>query len=186
MVSPFDGVLLNVQLTKGELQACPLADSAIPVSLQQKYRGRTLLHMAYSTGNLINGGPVVIPPLKESTNNISDDPHLRSCKCIAKYDMVGKDGPVGAIQDLLFDDSMWLIRFIVGAVDGIIDCVGKLFGPPIIEDIEWSTRTVKIAATRKQALAKPYFIASRHLDISFEVLVKDLYDLQKEDNIFSH
>lgn len=181
IIAPFDGTVLNVQLTKDELQACPHADSAIPVSLQQRYNNRSIFNMVYTSGSFMSGGPMLVPPISDNVKNVSGgNPHLRSCKSVSTYELVAHDGGVGSIQDILFDDSFWLIRFIVAKVNCNGECQEKLYGPQIIEDIEWSLAVVKIAGTRNQALNKPSFDASRHLDTSYEVLVEGIYNFKNE------
>jgi hypothetical protein len=176
VVSPFDGVSLKVELTKAELRSCPHADEAIPVSLQERYRARSFFNLVCTAGSLMNGGPLIVPPISFDANDASViDPHLRSCRNVSRYELVARDGDVGAIQDLLIDDSFWLIRFVVAIVNGVRDRQAKLFGPQIIEDIEWSLSVVKIGANRNQALLKPSFDANKHLDTSYEFLVKEVY-----------
>lgn len=178
-IAPFDGISLKVQLTKAELQACPHADSAIPVSLQQRYNVKSIFNMVYTSGNFMSGGPMLVSPVCDSVKYISEgNPHLRSSKSVSTYQLVAHDGEIGAIKDILFDDSFWLIRFIVAKVNNIEDCQERLFGPQIIEDIEWSLAIVRIAGTRNQAHKKPHFDASRYLDTSYEVLVENVYNTE--------
>jgi hypothetical protein len=128
----------------------------------------------------MGSGPMLMPPVCNSAKYISaDNPHLRSSKIVSTYELVAHDGRVGAIQDFLFDDSFWLIRFIVAKVNNSGDFQERLFGPQIIEDIEWSLAMVRIAGTRNQAHKKPHFDASRYLDISYQVLVDNIYNSVK-------
>jgi hypothetical protein len=175
-VSSSDGKSINIKLTKTELQTCPDAGSAKPVTLQQRYKAKALFDLIRSSGNFWNGEPLMIPSFpKDDQEGDAFDPHLRSCKYISRYELIANDGDVGPVQDFLIDDSLWLIRFAVAVINSGSEDQERLFGPQIIENIEWALEVVKIAATRKEALSKPHFNAIRHLDTSYEVFVNDIY-----------
>lgn len=175
VITPFDGVLVRVSLTKAELKLCPHADTAIPVSLQQRYHERSLFNLVYNTGGLMYGGPLIVPPVSAEMQNTSGiDPHLRSCKKLSKYALAGKDGDIGVIADILFDDSTWMIRFIVASINDGSSRQEKLFNPSLVDSIEWSISAVKVETNRKQALQKPTYNPCRHLDTSYEVLEKEI------------
>lgn len=181
IISYFDGTLLNVQLTKAELKTCPHADSAIPVSLQPRYRAKNLLSMTYSYGNFTYGGPMMVPPIIENSQNVLNDPHLRSCKNVSHYALVCQDGSVGSNIDMLIDDSLWIIRFIVANLNSVSKHRNILYGPPIIEDIDWALASVKVALPRNKVLCKPEIDISRYIDTSYEVLLREMYNFKDED-----
>jgi hypothetical protein len=179
-VSPFDGTSLKIELTKSELKKCPGADSALPVYLQRQYRERTLFNLASGGKNISNEGPFIVPPMIDGEQSMSGvDPHLRSCKNVSRYELIASDGDIGGIQDLLIDDSLWLIRFLIAKADE--DGPEKLYGPQFIDNIEWSLAVVKIGITKNQAQLKPNFDATRQLDTSYEYLLKELYDSQPKE-----
>lgn len=176
-VSPFDGASLKVELTKAELRACPNADSALPFALRRQYRERSLFNLGGGNQDLASGGPLAIQPVMESAETISGaDPHLRSCMNVSHYKLIAADGDLGSIQDVLIDDSLWLIRFLVVRISGDDAGEEKLYEPQLIEDVEWPLAIVKIRITRNQALSRPRFDSSRHLDTSYETLLREMCD----------
>lgn len=107
------------------------------------------------------------------------DPHLQSCKNLCSFELICKDEDIGAMHDLLVDDSLWLIRFLIAKIsDGNI-LEEKLLGPQLVEDIEWRLSTVILGINRRKTLSKPRFDASRHLDTSYETLLRELYESDK-------
>lgn len=175
LVSPFDGTSLKVQLTKRELQASSCEGSAISVSLQQRYHERNLYNMVGTTGCFMGSGPIVVSPIQDNVKNaIWDDPHLWSCKNVSKYEIIALDGDAGSNHDMLIDDSRWLIRFIVASIDRNGQSQKKFYNPQIVEDIEWALEIVNISESKDKISSKPCFDASRHLDISYEMIVKEM------------
>lgn len=175
LVSPFDGTSLKVQLTKRELKTCSSADSAIPVSLQQRYHERNLFNLVYTSGCFMGSGPIIVPPIQDNSKNaIWDDPHLWSCKSVSRYEILARDGDVGSNQDMLIDDNQWLIRFIVASIECDGELQEKLYDPQIVEDIEWALEIVNISETKGKVLSRRAFDATRHLDISYETVAKNM------------
>jgi hypothetical protein len=176
LVSSFDGNPLKVQLTKSELQTCSNDYSTLTVSLQQRYYERNLYNMVGTTKCFMGSGPIVVPPIQDNVKNaIWDDPHLWSCKNVSRYEIIASDGDAGSNQDILIDDSHWLIRFIVASSGLDRAPQKKLYDPKIVEDIEWALEIVNISTTRGNAFFRPCFDASRHLDISYDMIVKDMH-----------
>jgi hypothetical protein len=186
VISAFDGAVLNVELTKHELRACPHADSAIPVSLQRKYAERSIFELVCCAGSLINSGPIIVPPVENATDTISNEnPHLRSCSKVTNYSLATWDGNIGITGDLLIDDHLWIIRFIAASIDNTCDSQVKLIEPQFIESIDHQESKVKLMISRYTALAKPLFDASKHIDISYEALIKDIFNKSKENCFIS-
>ncbi len=128
----------------------------------------------------------MVPSIIENDQNVFDDPHLRSCKKVSHYALVCRDGAIGFNVDMLIDDSLWIIRFIIADVNSSHEHRQIIYGPQIIDDIEWALATVNIESSCNQVLGKPEFDASRHLDTSYEVLVGDLYNLKDIEKKSSH
>jgi sporulation protein YlmC with PRC-barrel domain len=177
VVLPFDGNSLEVSMTKAELKLCPYADSAIPVSLQQRYRQRSLFELASSAGALSAGGPFIVPPMSSELLDVSAiDPHLRSCNNITGYAIVAIDGEIGNVEDFLVDDAKWLIRFMIGSVNNqtINEYNKKLFKPQSVEEIVWQLSSVKICMHSEEAQALPFYNPLLHSDIAFDLLEKNI------------
>jgi hypothetical protein len=174
VMSPFDSTI-QVELTKAEMKACPDAGSATPVSQRERYRERVLFNLAYTAGSYTAGGlPAAAPATDITLPGSQFDPHLRSCNSVMTYKMAARDGIFGTVHDVLIDDSLWLIRFVVAAAEDSGVSQELLYGPAIIDNIETSSAVVKVALSREQALRRPAFDAVRHLDTSYESFSREL------------
>jgi hypothetical protein len=183
-ISPFDGTMLKVELTKAELRSCPHSDEAIPVSLQLRYNERTSFDLASNAGCLINAGHMITPVTISNDCGFSENnPHLRSCKAVSEYKLLASDGDIGAVKDILIDDSLWLIRFLTALTKVNLESLEKLYRSEIINEIQWSSAVISLSMTRKQALDKPHFDPLQHLDTSYEFLVKSLENDQRKKQI---
>lgn len=173
LVSPIDDTSLKMQLTKAELLASPTADSLSQSSFQELYQSSTLYNSVGGLENNLCAGPVIIAP---DLNDILiwNYPFLRSCSNVSRYEIVARDGGAGTNQDLLIDDSQWLVRFVIASIDRNGEVEKKIYDPHIIEDIDWALEIVNITLPMNQAFFRPCFDASRHLDISYEMIVKDI------------
>jgi hypothetical protein len=79
----------------------------------------------------------------------SDDPNLRSGSEVSGYRIEARDGSIGHIDDFLFDDRSWSIRYAV--VDTKNWWPGKhvLVAPQWIERVDWAERKAHFGVTRE-------------------------------------
>lgn len=96
------------------------------------------------------------------------DTHLRSASEVSGYVIRATDGELGHVEDFLFDDVSWAIRYLV--VDTSNWWFGKhvLVAPEWINDISWSNRTVGVNVTRESLKSAPQYDRAEHLDRQWE------------------
>jgi hypothetical protein len=116
---------LQLFVPASEVTSLPLASTVLPVCKQ--YASIALA----SPGASLSGRALLNP-----------DPHLRSSKIVTSYriDAGGELG--GTLQDLIFDDGPWEIRYL--AVEQIIERRKLLFHilPQSVERFTWATQRV--------------------------------------------
>ena len=112
------------------------------------------------------------------------DGNLRSCKEVRGYGIETTDGEIGHVEDFLFSDSSWAIRYL--AVDTNNWWPGKnvLVAPDWIEHVDWEKRRVAVSVTRSQLKNAPQYERAEHLDRQWEEayyksLQKEMYWLRK-------
>jgi hypothetical protein len=177
-VAIYDGTCLTLKLTNAELQIMPDAESSKPVSLHKREASREQYN--YNKDSLAGEDPhEESSGIRRGRSDVREktecDSHLRSCRYISRYKLIASDGHAGSIRDFLIDDSLWLIRFAVAQVGMANDNCEILLGPQLIENVEWALEAIKIPLTSNNILSKPRFFADRHLDVSYESLVNDMY-----------
>lgn len=72
------------------------------------------------------------------------DPHLRSCKTVQGYQLIGPDGSVGCLDDFLIDAETWTVRYLVGRVETEGRVHTFLLSPETVGSISWAAGTVRL------------------------------------------
>jgi hypothetical protein len=91
------------------------------------------------------------------------DPHLRSTDEITGYHLRARDGEIGHVEDFLFDDRDWSIRFLVAGTRNWLPGKQVLVPPAWIGALNWEDRTVDVAADREEIRMAPEYDSGRPL-----------------------
>jgi len=83
------------------------------------------------------------------------DPRLRSMAAVNGYHIQATDGSIGHVQDFIFDDATWSIRYLI--VDTRNWWPGKhvLVSPYAVQEIDWNGQEVRLDLTRERIKASP-------------------------------
>src|SRR5690606_18783071 len=129
-----EGDLIDVKLTRQQLQDSPPVDTHQPVS--RRHEREYLTYFGYPSYWGMGGvwGPIDYPlfpyvgELEEEVRRAEaasqdaarpaedaddEDSHLRSASHVTGYDIHASDGSIGHVQDFVFDDESWSIRYLV-------------------------------------------------------------------------
>jgi hypothetical protein len=110
--------------------------------------------------------------LSISRDQVRDSPgidaHLRSAAAVSGYGVRAIDGSLGHIDDFLFDDLSWAVRYLV--VDTSDWWFGKhvLVAPQWIDDISWPDRAVSVDMSREALKGAPQYDRREHVDRQWE------------------
>jgi len=80
---------------------------------------------------------------------------LHSMKTLHGFDLQATDGAIGQVKDFYFDDSEWLIRFLVVQTGDRLGHRQVLIGTQSIRDIDWGNRCVQTSITQHQVRKSP-------------------------------
>ena len=99
----------------------------------------------------------------------SGDTHLRSVAEVSGYAIRATDGDLGHVEDVLFDDLSWAVRYLV--VDTSNWWFGKhvLVAPEWINDISWAERVVSVNVSRQLVKTAPAYDRAKHIDRQWEL-----------------
>jgi hypothetical protein len=161
-------------------------------------------HVVIDTGSRVKGRRVLISPLavsraawdegqlllsisRDQVNSSPDiDSHLRSASKVRGYVIRATDGDLGHVEDFLFDDLNWAVRYLV--VDTSTWCFGRhvLVAPRWIRQIAWADRSVMANVRRQRLKNAPEYDRAEHVDRPWEAsyyrhLQKPGYWLDEED-----
>lgn len=157
------GRTVAVNLTREQIKGSPGIDSDKPVSRQHETAYFDYFGYPYYWAGPLRWGPVAFPPRpgrsaqrgpdywwEQQRRNLdrSADPHLRSTEAVSGYHIEASDGEIGHVQDFLFDEEDWSLRFL--AVDTRNWWPGRhvLVAIDWVESVSWSQRKVHVSMTR--------------------------------------
>jgi hypothetical protein len=100
---------------------------------------------------------------------------LRSLREIIGYSIVTEDGEIGTVHDLLFDDALWCIRYLV--VDTGTWLRGRLvlISNRALCQPQWQERTFPVALTRQQVADSPPLSDDRPVSRQHEIEIHRHY-----------
>ena len=102
------------------------------------------------TGTVPPPGPTAIgytmEPEAESKSVSTEeaDPHLRSTREVFGYYIQAQDGQIGHVDDLIFDDADWVIRYVAVDTRNWIPGRKVLITPDSIADLNWEEQTAHV------------------------------------------
>ena len=176
---------VDVALTRQQVKGSPDIDTDKPVSRQHEaayfsYYG----YPAYWDGASLWGptaqplAPPPIPPELRGVTTVTEKPdeqaaihadtHLRSAREVSGYHIQATDGTIGHVEDLLFDEDTWQVRYI--EVDTRNWWPGKhvLIAPQWIDAMDWANRTALVHVTCAMVKDSPPYDPKTPLPGSYE------------------
>ena len=198
LISPYSvvhplapGKHIDVSLTRQKIKDSPNIDTQQPVSRQHEYDYMSYYqYPAYWQGDSFWGmGAYPVLPMNWPTpeklaaddaqrqHNIeSADNHLRSGAKVMGYDIQASDGSIGHIEDFVFDDSSWVIRYLVVDTRNWWPGGKKvLVATHWIDNIEWATGMVRLNLTRQQVKDSPDYDDNRTITRDDEMQLYGAY-----------
>lgn len=179
-----DGVI-NVALTRRLIRSSPPLDIERPVSRQQEQAFERHYHYPayWDGGGLWALGampyPSVAPRLdadQQMVGNYPADMQLRSTEQVCSYEVQATDHGIGQVQDFVFDDESWQIRYLVVDTQSWWPGGRKvLIALPWVDRIDWARQRIHVSLTREQVKRSPVYqdVATIHRD--YEVLLHANY-----------
>jgi len=166
--------VININLTKKQIEASPSLDSDKPVSQQYeelyyKYYGWPVYwdgpYMWGSYPDIVRDRVMRDEP---STLQKPWNPHLRSTRDVTGHHIQASDGEIGHVEDFILDDETWAIRYLI--IDTRNWWPGKkvLVSPQWIERISWSESKVFFNLTRETIQHSPEYSEETLIDRDYE------------------
>jgi hypothetical protein len=175
---------ITVNLTRKQIEDSPSLNSDKPVSRQfeEQYHGYYEWPMYWAGPFMWGAYPYIVRDgyaLRESTPDEKvGDPHLRSSNEVSGYHIQATDGVIGHVEDFIFDDETWAIRYLV--VDTQNWWPGKkvLVSPQWIKKVSWSESTVFFNIPRELIKQSPEYTNESLLTRDYEDSLYRHYNCQ--------
>lgn len=123
--------LLHVKLTKAEIDKSPPLRDDEPVSRQ--YEKQSFLYYGW-------------PAYWE--HSLPDEPpqesFLRSVNEVTGYAVLGIDKQIGKVRDMIVDDNIWAIRYVVVETERKFGEKTILLAPQWVHSVDWLNQAVKV------------------------------------------
>ena len=184
---------IHTVLTQQQVKNSPDVDTHQPVSRQHE---RDYLdyydYPEYWGGSALWGMEAMpYPPIMRSPVEIAAaralrardfkaaDVHLRSSAHVIGYDTQATDASIGHVQDFIFDDKNWAIRYLVVDTRNWWPGGRKvLIGMHWADRIDWATQKVHVRLTREQVKSSPVFEDLSSIHREYEMRLHQNYQRQ--------
>jgi stress response protein YsnF len=183
---------IRLTLTKKQVEQSPDIDTDKPVSRQMEtefndyyrwpyyWEGSGIWGVATLPAGML-GRPYVLPSQSRSEADYLDaatregDQHLRAVHVVEGYQIVSKDDEFGHVDDFIFDDQNWAIRYLVVAARRIWNGKKVVLSPEWVKAISWSDRTITLGLTKEEILNSPEYHATDPVNREYEEKLYDYY-----------
>ena len=160
---------LRLDLSKQQVTESPGMSSDLPVSRQmEEQMSRHFGWPAYWDAEAAAGiiAPPMIPPFapqeppsppqKDTAPPIAN-PNLRSVAEIRGHGISVTDGELGTVDDVIFNDGGWMIRYLVIETGTWLSGRKVLLAPSWCDSIDWSERVIRARLSRDAIESCPEF-----------------------------
>jgi hypothetical protein len=168
-----------VNLTRDQIRSSPSPESDRPVNRQFEEAYYRHFGWPYYWAGPYLWGPSPYPilpagtleePLQADERRMpaaKGDPHLRSTDEITGYHLRARDGEIGHVEDFLFEERDWSIRYLVVGTRNWRPGKQVLVPPAWISALNWEDRTVDVAADREEIRLAPEYDSSRAMTAEY-------------------
>lgn len=175
----------TTSLNRDQVRHSPDIDTEKPVSRQHEielhsHYGWPYYWTAAGAGIGMMAPPFPAPPVSDPTPQPSaaesKNPHLRSFLEIHGYGLEATDGDIGVVDDLIVDEQLWIIRYLVVAMHKWLPGRKVLIAPRwLAGPINWQTNKVKVFMTQDSVRNSPEFDPSVPISREYESKLHEHY-----------
>ncbi len=166
---------ITTDLSRRQIEDSPNIDTDRPVSRQHeseyhRYYGYPE-YWPYTTNWAWGAMPVVRPTDEEQAwaarqrpateKERAADAHLRSSRHVMGYHIEASDAPIGHVEDFLFDEETWAIRYAVVDTRNWLPGDHVLISPERIRSVNWAERSVVVDMRRDEIRDSPTYDPDR-------------------------
>jgi uncharacterized protein YrrD len=162
---------VDVTLTRDQVRSSPDIDADPPVSRQHEIAYLDYYGYPYYWsgpelwGHVAFPGEVVTPDQVERLRQLQDedrpqpkgDPHLRSANEVSGYHVQAVDASIGHVDDFLFDDRNWSLRYLVVDTRNWLPGRHVLVATDWVHRVSWEEHKAHVALTRDEVRDSPEY-----------------------------
>jgi hypothetical protein len=191
LISPYALVDVNneqqniaVHLTKKQIEDSPSLNSDMPVSRQfeEAYYGYYGWPTYWAASYMWGSYPSIVRDCEKWRASIQGekawDPHLRSTQEVSGYHIQAADGEIGHVEDFIFDDETWAIRYLIIDTRNLWSGKKVLVSPQWIERVTWSDSKVFVNLSCEAIKQSPEYTEESLLTRDYETRLHRHYNRQ--------
>jgi hypothetical protein len=103
---------------------------------------------------------------------------LRNLKDLSGFTLAARDGEIGKLKEVYFDDQAWFIRYLVVHMGGRFLGREVLIAPHTIESVDEDARRIVVKLTREQVENSPPVSSERPVSRHYEAEYHRYYGLE--------
>jgi sporulation protein YlmC with PRC-barrel domain len=188
---------IPVAITKEQVKNSPVYDEHKPLTKQHEVEylgyynypyywggpslwGDDLYPGRFGVGSgSFNAPPFVLRPSEREPAEMEAEPHapheLRSGRGLIGARIVGSDGDIGLVRDLLIEEGSWAIRYLAVDTGDWWHAQQILIAPQWIGEVNWPDTIISINMSRQDAKDAPYYDPSVKIDRELEAELHEHY-----------
>lgn len=100
---------------------------------------------------------------------------LQSINDLKGYNIIATDGVIGNIEEFYFDDTNYMIRYLVANTGSWLTGKQNLISPFRITHLDKENRKIEVALTKEQVINSPNIDKHQPVSRQMEKIVSDYY-----------
>jgi len=101
--------------------------------------------------------------------------HLRSVEEVMDYNIQATDDSIGHVEDFIFEDDTWIIRYMVIDTRNWLPGKKVLVSPEWINRVDWAKKKVFVNMDRESVKNSPEYNPSEPVNRAYEMQLYDYY-----------
>ena len=168
---------IAVNLSKERIEKSPVADAARPVSRSFEIELLDYYGWPHDTirPNSAQGSPGGTATAAKTSTAVDESANLRSSREVLGYAIEATDGEIGHVQDLIFDDEAFVLRYAVADTGNWLPGRKVLVAVAWVERIDWPGRALYVNLTKQQVEDGPQFNPAEPVNRRYEARLYDFY-----------
>ena len=178
---------LKLRLTRKQIERSPEVDTDEPVFRKMEasyfnhygwpyyWTGLSIWGIDPTSPLIIENQPTLFEADRARVKSAHGDPHLRSCRAVTGYAIEAEDSRFGHVEDFLFEDRTWIIRYLVVDIKTWWPSRSVLVAPEWVDSIDWRGGAIRVDLTRKAIEASPVLEQGVPVDRAYEDLLHRHY-----------
>lgn len=171
---------VDVALSREQVRNSPDMDADKPLSRQYETAYSDYFGYPYYWMGMFAWGPVPFPkegaiadPAHEAGRREKNgDPNLRSANEVERYHVEAVDGSIGHVDDFIFDDATWGLRYFVVDTRNWLPGRHVLISTDWVDRVSWEGRNAYVALTRDEVRNSPEYDAASFAEAEEDALYR--------------